>query len=325
MAGKRVLITGGSGFIGTNLVEHHLRAGDTVLNLDPVPPRNPAQRDTWRHFDPLDPSEVKRLFREFDPTHVHHMGARTDLMGATLEDYSLNTDGVRHVIDACEDLPNLARVIFASSRLVCRIGYQPEAEDDYCPPNAYGESKVAGERIVRESSPRFEWMIARPTSIWGPWFDIPYKTFFRSVATNRYMHVRGHDVAKQFGFVENTVHELDVLMATGDERPLGRTFYLADYPPIRVHDMAERIRRELGAKPIRTVPMALLRPVAKAGDIAQRAGWDDPPLTSFRLSNLVTEMRLDTTMLQEVVGELPHDLDEGIRRTVSWMRRNGET
>jgi GlcNAc-P-P-Und epimerase len=324
VAGRRVLITGGSGFIGSNVVEHYGSAGDTVLNLDPAAPRNSAQGDTWTSIDPLDAAAVRKAFADFSPTHVFHLGARTDLHGETLDDYRLNTDALRHVIAACEDCPYLERVVFASSRMVCRIGYQPAGEDDYCPPNAYGESKMQGELIVRDAAPRFDWMIVRPTSIWGPWFDVPYKTFFKSVAAGRYVNVKGYDVAKQFGFVGNSVHELDVLMTGGDARPLGRTFYLADYPPIRVHDMAERIRRELGARPIRTVPMALLRPAAKAGDLARSAGWSEPPLTSFRLDNLVTEMLLDTSMLEDVVGELPYDLDEGIRRTVAWMRAHGE-
>jgi nucleoside-diphosphate-sugar epimerase len=252
------------------------------------------------------------------------MGARTDLRGTTLADYRANTDGVTYVMDACEGLSELERVIFASSRLVCRIGYQPTSETDYCPPNPYGESKMVGEQLVRERAPSYSWLIVRPTSIWGPWFDIPYKTFFRAVAGNRYMHVKGHDVAKSFGFVGNSVHELQQLLSTGDARAEHATLYLADYPPIRVHDMAERIRREIGARPIRTVPMWVLRPVALAGDGAQKAGWANPPLTSFRLDNLVTDMQYDLSLLEQLVGPLPHDLDDGVRRTVAWMRANGE-
>src|SRR5206468_416100 len=145
-------------------------------------------------------------------------------------------------------------------------------------------SKVVGERLVRERSPSYSWLIVRPTSIWGPWFDVPYKTFFRAVARNRYMHVKGHDVAKSFGFVGNSVHELGRLLTTDDPRAEGATLYLADYPPIRVHDLAERIRSALGARPIGTVRMPVLRPVALAGDVLQKAGWRTPPLPTFSLN-----------------------------------------
>jgi GlcNAc-P-P-Und epimerase len=320
----RILITGDSGFIGTNLVDRYLRSGDAILNLDPQPPRQAGHREVWRITDPLDAGAIRHAVRAFKPTHILHMGARTDLRGKTVEDYRLNTDALTYLLDACDALPALERVIFASSRLVCRIGYQPASDTDYCPPNAYGESKVVGEQIVRAAAPRFSWVIVRPTSIWGPWFDVPYKTFFRSVATNRYLHIKGHDPAKSFGFVGNTVHELDVLLTTMDARPSGRTLYLADYPPIHVHDMAERIQRSIGSKPIRTVPMGLLKPVALAGDLMRSLGWTDPPLTSFRLNNLVTGVIYDLSLLEEVVGDLPYSLDDGIKQTVEWMRINGE-
>ena len=39
------------------------------------------------------------------------------------------------------------------------------------PPNLYGESKVIGEKLVQESEINCDWVIVRPTSIWGPWFE----------------------------------------------------------------------------------------------------------------------------------------------------------
>jgi nucleoside-diphosphate-sugar epimerase len=317
----RVAITGGSGFIGTNLVEHYARSDVPVVNLDPVQPRNDQHLAYWHRVDPLDANDVTTTLGEFAPTHVFHLGARTDLHGTTLDDYALNTRGVEVVLDACNRLIGLTRVVFASSRLVCRIGYQPTSDTDYCAPNAYGESKVRGEQIVRSAKTTFPWIILRPTSIWGPWFDIPYRTFFLTIAANRYIHVGRRPVRKSFGYVGNTVQQLAAVAGASGGRVDGTTMYLADYPPIDVMDMANRIQRELGSRPIHTLPRSLVKPVALVGDLLQRLGWTEPPLTSFRLDNLLTEMIYDTAPLERIVPQLRYSLDEGIRGTVDWMRK----
>jgi nucleoside-diphosphate-sugar epimerase len=316
----RVAITGGSGFIGTNLIEHYAEAEVPVLNLDPAEPRNKRHTQHWTRIDPLDANQLGTTLGEFAPTHVFHLGARTDLHGTTLDDYTSNTRGVEAMIDACNGLSGIQRVVFASSRLVCRIGYQPKSDTDYCPPNAYGESKVRGERIVQAANTTFPWVIMRPTSIWGPWFDIPYRTFFLTIAANRYIHVGRRPVLKSFGYVGNTVQQLAAVGETSDPAVDGTTMYLADAPPIEVADMANRIQRTLGSKPIRTVPRRFVKPVALVGDLLQRVGWDEPPLTSFRLDNLLTEMIYDTEPLSRILPDLPYSLEEGITRTVEWMR-----
>jgi nucleoside-diphosphate-sugar epimerase len=319
----RVAITGGSGFIGTNLVEHYVASNIPVVNLDPVQPRNELHRGYWNKVDPLDADEMRKALGEFAPTHVFHLGARTDLHGTTLDDYAYNIRGVEVVLDACNELVGLKRVVFASSRLVCRIGYQPTSDTDYCAPNAYGESKVRGEQIVRSANITFPWVILRPTSIWGPWFDIPYRTFFLTIAANRYIHVGHRPVRKSFGYVGNSVQQLAAAAAASSDELDGTTTYLADSPPIEVMDMANRIQLELGSRPIRTLPRSVLKPVALVGDLAQRLGWAEPPLTSFRLENLLTEMIYDTALLDRLVPQLRYSLDEGIRHTVDWMREQG--
>ena len=319
----RVAISGGSGFIGTNLVEHYTEAGVPVVNLDPLAPRDRGQAAHWRQVDPLNADQVSASLAEFAPTHVVHLGARTDLHGATVDDYAYNTRGVEIMIDACNAVSGLRRVVFASSRLVCRIGYQPASDTDYCPPNAYGASKVRGEQIVRGADVAFPWVIFRPTSIWGPWFDVPYRTFFSVIAANRYVHVGHGPVRKSFGYVGNTVQQLAAAAEAPGTELDGRTLYLADFPPIEVRDMAERIQRELGSRPIRTVPRTVLSPVARTGDVLQRLGWAEPPLTSFRLDNLLTEMVYDTAALQRIVAVPRYSLDEGIHATVAWMGEQG--
>jgi len=322
----RILMTGGSGFIGTNLVEHFLHRGCEVLNLDVAAPRNSAQAAHWHCVDLLDSSGLRAAIAAFSPQIVLHMGARTDLDGRSVSDYAANVQGVSNIIQAIEDLPSLRRVVFASSRLVCRIGYQPTDEFDCCPTTAYGESKVLGEKLVRASAARIgcPWSIVRPTSIWGPWFDVPYKTFFLSVAKGQYVQPGRQSILKSFGFVGNTVHQLQGLIDAQPEAVSGHTFYLGDYPPLDLASMANAIQKSLGASPLRTVRPGVLRCAARAGDLLKALGWRNPPLTSFRLDNLLTPMVYDLESLRSVIGDLPYTMEQGVKITVDWLKAHGD-
>ncbi len=322
---KKILVTGGSGFIGTNLVEAFISSGDIVLNIDSKPPRNQAQKQYWQQVDILDSDNLKKAVKDFNPDYIYHMAARTDLDGRTVEDYSSNTDGIQNLIAAIRGLNQLKRIIFASSRMVCRIDYRPKNEFDYCPTTRYGESKVLGENIVRESkSIPCSWAIVRPTSIWGPWFDIPYKTFFMTVARGQYFHPGRKNILKSFGFIGNSVHELERLMHADAESVHSKTFYLEDYPPIDVKEMANCIQAKMGVRVIRNAPLALLRIGAFVGDALKFMGWKNPPLTSFRLDNLLTNMVYDSTQLENIVGTLPYTMEQGVAQTVDWMCKHGE-
>lgn len=247
------------------------------------------------------------------------MAARTDLDGNTVGDYAENIQGVVNVIDALRALPSLRFVIFASSMLVCRLGYVPASETDCCPNTPYGESKVEGEWLVRtRAAGLFPWTIVRPTSIWGPWFGTPYREFFEVVDQGTYMHPRGCRVRRSYGFVLNTVVQLERLASHGSL--VGRTVYLSDYEPIEIKHWATAIQRALGARPVREMPLWVLRAAASCGDLAKRLGFGWPPITSVRLRNLVTEMIHDPSALRAACGELPYSMEEGVRITCNWLR-----
>jgi GlcNAc-P-P-Und epimerase len=322
----RILITGGSGFIGTNLVDFYLNSDCEILNIDINEPRNILHSRFWRKIDLLDADRLKHEIHLFKPHYIYHLAARTDLHGKTLEDYSANTLGVDNLIKAITGVDDLKCIIFASSRLVCKIGYQPENEFDYCPTTYYGESKVLGEKIVHQQCNTLPcpWMIVRPTSIWGPWFDIPYKTFFLAIASGKYFHPGSQEIYKSFGYVGNTVYELDRLIRADGTVVHRKTFYLEDYPPVNLRVMADHIQQTMQVQNIQTIPVILLRRVAFLGDLAQRLGWSEPPLTSFRLENLMTTMIYDSTALAQIVGKLPFSMEEGICKTIEWLESHGD-
>lgn len=318
---NRVLVTGGSGFIGTNLISALIDSGASVMNVDIKAPRHPSHRSTWRRLDVTCREDVIATFREFDPVQVYHLAARTDLHSDDVMEYPQNTIGTKNVVDACSEVSSVDRVVFASSRLVCRIGHQPTSDDDYCPTTAYGESKVQGEKMVRDHAKLpFDWVIVRPTSIWGPWFDVPYRLFFDSVGRGRFVHPRHTKTMKSFGYVGNAVFELQKLMTASSTEVAGKIFYVGDYEPIEVGEFARSIAQELGVRAPISVPPWLMSAAARVGDSLAWMGWNEVPLTSFRLANLRAEMIHDFSELAAVTGPLPFSTREGIRLTVAWMR-----
>lgn len=320
----RVLVTGGSGFIGTNLVEHFRVRGDDVVNFDIACPRNLEHTSVWHKLDILDAQTLKLATEAFSPHLVFHMAARTDLDGQRSEDYLANIEGVRNVIEALEALPNLRRAIFASSMLVCKLGFRPRDDHDYNPTTAYGASKVEGERLVRLLGTNLPWVMVRPTSLWGPWFDIPYRKFFDAVRSGWYVHPKGLAIRRSYGFVLNSVTQLERLSFADLSLVRGKTFYLADYQPVELRSWAESIRQAFDAPNVKEAPLWLLRVAATAGDVLRSMGMKNPPLTSFRLGNLTTEAVMDTAPLEKVCGSIPYGLQQSVLITTDWIKRAGK-
>ncbi len=321
--GMRILVTGGSGFIGTNVVESFLRKGEEVCSIDNVAPKTEAHRDVYKRVDIMDYEALERIFSEFRPEAVIHLAARADMEERSgLQHFAPNIVGVSNIIDAIAAVGTVRRSIFTSTRLVFDLGYEPRHETDYHASTLYGQSKVKGEEIVRATSADIgTWVIVRPTGIWGPWFGEPYHQFFSMIRRGLYRHPGDKVVRKSYGYVGNTVYQLERLLEAPESLINRKTFWLADYQPVIVSDWANQIARHFGSRPVKSVPVPLLRAGATLGDGLGRFGRRFP-MTSFRLNNMTNDMVYDTSDTQEVVGLLPFTLEDGTIQTIEWMRRH---
>lgn len=319
---SRIFITGGSGFIGTNLVEYFTNQKHVVLNYDIKKPRNKQQNVLWVEGDILNYEKLDTSIRDFQPEYIVHLAARTDLNeNKNIIGYNANIKGVENIVTIINSCDFIKRTIYASSRMVCKIDYVPNSFHDYCPPNLYGESKMIGEQKVRELA-NHEYTILRPTSIWGPWFEIPYRTFFDTVKNKHFFLPSKIYPKKSFGFVYNTVFQIDKILFEKDFRSLEENYYLTDYPALDLKEWSNLISTEFNNGITKEIPFFILKIIAFFGDVLKKIGFKNPPLTTFRLNNLITNMVYDTQKLENVCGELPYDLKKAVKITSDWVKQN---
>jgi len=315
---KKFLITGGCGFIGTNLIEKLLQREDiTLLNIDIAEPKIESHRQIWKKVDIREKNAIMATVKEFQPDYVIHLAARTDLNGKTLQDYDANMQGVSNLLDALEQVPNLKQAVFASSMYVCEPGYMPKDFEDYAPHTLYGESKVETERRIKERNPKYIWSIIRPTSIWGPWFGEPYNKFFHIVLSHMYFHMGKRACRKTYGYVDNAVYQIMSILKADAEKVNKKVFYLGDYEPYDITEWANEIAKEAGIW-IPRIPYWCFVCAGWFGDLLKKFGINFP-MTSFRLHNMTTDNVHNLEPVRAVAPNLPVTRIEGTKRTLDWI------
>lgn len=316
---EKILITGGSGFIGTNLIERLRKEGKyELLSLDIVSPKIESHKVVWKKVDLRDGDEVIKAVTTFSPDYVIALGARTDLRGKTLESYDANIGGVSNVLTALEKVPNMKRLIYASSMYVCEPGYMPKNFEDYAPHTLYGESKVETEKRIKEWNPKYTWSIIRPTSIWGPWFGEPYNKFFHIVLSHMYFHMGKRACKKTYGYVDNAIYEIMSILETDAEKVNRKVFYIGDYEPYDITEWANEIAKESGIW-IPRIPYWCFKCAGWFGDLLKKFGVAFP-MTSFRLHNMTTNNVHNLEPIKAIAPNLPVSRIEGTKRTLDWIK-----
>jgi nucleoside-diphosphate-sugar epimerase len=262
---RRTLVTGGAGFIGSNLVRGLLEQGETVRVLDNFSTGN---RANLLGLD-SDVEVVEGELRSYERVHaavrgvdlVYHLGALGSVPRSVqdpLTSGAVNVEGTLNVLLAARD-ESVRRVVFASSSSI--YGNQPElplrelmAPDPISP---YGVAKLAAERYCVSFSRVYdslETVVLRYFNVFGPRQD-PRSQYAAVVPLFISAISRGEPVtifddggqSRDFTYVDNVV-EANMLAADAEDVS-GRIFNVSAGAPATVNDLAETVGRLLG-KPV---------------------------------------------------------------------------
>lgn len=215
--GKKVLVTGSSGFLGEKLVKELISQGHQVLGLDTLVP---LYSDINFHFtkgSAGDLSVVLNLLSGVD--EVYHLAARVPLAARESDFIESNVLSPGVVAKACR-VKGVRSFLLVSSSAVYGLGrgFEFRESDQTKPFERYGSSKLAGEdSAIRELGPETKLVILRPRTILGPGRLGIFSTLFKWVKSDINIPVYGNDsYGLQFVGVDDMVDAMILSQAKGE-------------------------------------------------------------------------------------------------------------
>lgn len=317
----RLLITGGSGFIGTNLVEDCLEKEIPFLNVDWNAPLNPEHRPYWKKTDIMDQAALLQAFDSFQPTAIIHLAARTDTniydLNGDLSEYIQNTEGTKNVLACIKKTPSIERTIITSTMFVCEAGYFPKDDLDFKPYTLYGVSKMLTENYTREANLDGTWMIVRPQTIWGPW-ALRYRQMFHIMDKGLYFHPGKTDVLRSLGYVKNLVWQMQQLLVAPAEKVHQQVFYLGD-KPVNLLEWVDTVSCAYTGKPVKLMPMSVIKGLGLIGDLLKMARIEFP-MTSTRYNSMTQNYLTPIDKTYSTLGNPIYSMEEAVNEFTHWFQ-----
>lgn len=312
----RVLVTGGSGFIGSILCQY-LAEKYRVYNVDVRAPESEHPAGKWIQCSVLDRPKLMKVFQNVQPEYVYHLAAKADMFGRSIMDYEVNIRGTENVIDCAEGVGSVRHLVVCSSQLVVRPGYVSLSDDDFAPLDQfYALSKVRTEQLTRDRNHSFNWTIVRPTNIWGRFHPRFPKQIWRYINKGWYMHP-SIDVKRSYGYVENVVSQLRNIIEVRSVLVSKKVFYLGDEPVFSC-DWVNAFSNALVGHEVRRVPNSLLKCLAITGELLKKAGFA-APIYMERYQSMTSEYIVPMKKTFDILGEGPYSLEDGVERTVKLL------
>jgi nucleoside-diphosphate-sugar epimerase len=325
----RVLVTGGSGFLGSHVAEQLVGAGHEVVCLVRKSSNTELLKKLGVELAEGAVDEARTLgsaVRGADAV-IHCAGL---VKARTKDDFDkVHVLGTRALAEAAlEHAPQLKRFVHVSTAAFMGpgvAGRKHRVGDPENPQTPYAKSKLDAEKALLALKDRLPITILRPPAIYGP-RDGEILAFFKMIRRSR-MAVRLGDSMKSMSLVFGADAADACIRAIDADVPSGSIFFLDDGVTYGFEDMAEAIAKAYGidllAKP--RVPTPVLR-VAAAVSTAYGEAFDQAVMfNTDKLGELLIEhFVVDSEPARRALGWEPRTrFEEGAKVTADWYREHG--
>jgi UDP-glucose 4-epimerase len=306
--GLRVLVLGGTGFIGWNLVRRLCQAGAEVTALDRRQLPNPNEPQSWG-LEPTDRKPQVVVADLNDPQAVRqsivgqqviwNVAGRSGALSSNrqpLADLEANCRGVLHVLEACRQENPEARLVFPGSRLQYGPPQYLPVDDMHPmePVCIYGVHKLTGEKYHQ----LYHHLYGLPTTVLrisNPYGPSPLDGQKAYNIVNHFVRQAMHDGplrifgdGKQLRDYVYIADLVDIMLLAGiHPGAIGQAFNVGGGQPVAFMEMAQAIIEEVGGGRIEQVPWPTEHEAVETGDfffdiepISQALGWR--PRTDLR-------------------------------------------
>ncbi|MFG1930997.1 NAD-dependent epimerase/dehydratase family protein [Mycobacterium sp. NPDC048908] len=257
----RVLVTGGSGFVGANLVTELLKRGHHVRSFDRAASPLPAHpRLEVIEGDICDAQTVAAAVEGVDT--IFHTAAIIDLMGgASVTDeyrkrsFAVNVDGTKNLVHAAQ-AAGVKRFVYTASNSVVMGGRRISGGDETLPyterfTDLYTETKVVAERFVLSQNGIRGLLTCsiRPSGIWGRGDQTMFRKVFENVLAGHVKVLVGNKKVKlDNSYVHNLIHGFILAaqhLVPGGTAP-GQAYFINDGEPINMFEFSRPVVEACG-------------------------------------------------------------------------------
>ncbi len=324
--GKNILVTGGTGFTGSCLVDRLLKRGHKVIALDVTKGYADEIKKNGAKVvfgSVCNKKLVNKLMKNIDV--VFHVAAVFNQISASNKDYwDVNVNGTKVVLEAALK-HNVKKFINCSTCGVHGAVKQIPANENapLTPDDYYQYTKLQGELLATEffKKNNMAGVTIRPGGIYGP-RDPRFLRLFKTIKNGKFIMFGNGNVYYHLCYIDNLVDAFELAMSK--KEAIGNTYLIADEKYVAIKDFVAEIAKVLNAPaPRRRIPVW---PVWFAGllcEIACKPFGIEPPLFRRRVAFFVNNRAFDISKAKRELGYKPRvSFSEGVTRTAEWYQEN---